>query len=149
MNPMTYTAHRPVQPATPVLCIQNLNLAPEGWRPCVEKIAEGFAEVIGAHSYCMNCGGVIEGKQGHRFDCVTMLARRMLANEPLLHAQLRATGADVYIGLETAFPDAGTAFTYIPTPHSRRPALTTCAPTPVHTSDHQPPLHIPRFLAHD
>ncbi len=106
MKPMTYTLHRNVQPDAPLFSIQNLNLAPDGWRPCVEKIADGFVEVIGEHTYCLNCGAVIEGKQGHRLACMTMVARRILANEPLLHARLRSTAADVYMRLDAVFPTA-------------------------------------------
>jgi hypothetical protein len=73
--------------------VQHLELAPEGWRLCVEKIAEGFAEVIGEHAYCLNCAGVLDGAQGHDVTCLTMVARRILANEPLLHAQHMAAQA--------------------------------------------------------
>ena len=105
-NAMNITAHRPGQTPATSFPIQNLILAPEGWRPCVEMIADGFCELIGQHLYCQICGGMILGMQGHRFDCVTMVARRILVNEPLLHAQLRATTPDVYLRLDTAFVDA-------------------------------------------
>jgi len=77
------------------LSAQHLELAPEGWRQCVEKIAEGYAEVVGGHVYCLNCDGVLQGAQGHDVHCVTMVARRMLANEPLLHAHLALDPLDV------------------------------------------------------
>jgi hypothetical protein len=86
-------AYRPVRRSAPMFHIQHLELAPEGWRLCVETIAEGLAEVIGEHAYCLNCGGVLEGAQGHDVTCLTMVARRILANEPLLHAQHKAAGA--------------------------------------------------------
>jgi hypothetical protein len=77
--------------------IKNLELAPEGWRTCVEKVAEGFAEVMGEHAYCLNCSQVVQGAQGHDITCLTMVARRILANEPLLHAQRtrRFLGVDI------------------------------------------------------
>lgn len=77
---------RSVQSVISELSAQHLELAPEGWRQCVEKIAEGYAEVVGGHVYCSNCDGVLQGAQGHDVQCVTMVARRMLANEPLIHA---------------------------------------------------------------
>jgi len=83
---MTTVAFPSVQAAISELRGQHLELAPEGWRECVEKIAEGYAEVVGGHVYCLNCDGVLQGAQGHDIHCVTMVARRMLANEPLLHA---------------------------------------------------------------
>lgn len=76
--------------STPMFHIQHLELAPEGWRLCVHRIAEGFAEVIGENAYCLNCGGVLDGKQGHDVTCLTMVARRILANEPLLHSRRKA-----------------------------------------------------------
>jgi len=79
---------RSVQSVISELSAQHLELAPEGWRQCVEKIAEGYAEVVGGHVYCLNCDGVLQGAQGHDVHCVTMVARRMLANEPLIHAHL-------------------------------------------------------------
>lgn len=79
---------RSVQSVISELNAQHLELAPEGWRQCVEKIAEGYAEVVGGHVYCLNCDGVLQGAQGHDVHCVTMVARRMLANEPLIHAHL-------------------------------------------------------------
>ncbi len=85
---MTAVTFPSVQAAISELRAQHLELAPEGWRECVEKIAEGYAEVVGGHVYCLNCDCVLQGAQGHDIHCVTMVARRMLANEPLLHARL-------------------------------------------------------------
>jgi hypothetical protein len=79
---------RSVQSVISELSAQHLEVAPEGWRQCVEKIAEGYAEVVGGHVYCLNCDGVLQGAQGHDVHCVTMVARRMLANEPLIYAHL-------------------------------------------------------------
>jgi hypothetical protein len=46
--------------------------------------------MIGEKAYCLNCGGVVDGAQGHAPTCLTMVARRILANERWLHAQQRA-----------------------------------------------------------
>lgn len=85
---MNTVDRRSVQSVISELSAQHLEVAPEGWRQCVEKIAEGYAEVVGGHLYCLNCDGVLQGAQGHDVHCVTMVARRMLANEPLIHAYL-------------------------------------------------------------
>ena len=82
--------YRPIRRSGPVSHVKHLELAPEGWRTCVKKVAEGFAELIGEHAYCLNCGCVVEGKQGHDVTCLTMVARRILTNEPLLYAQHQA-----------------------------------------------------------
>ena len=61
-----------------------LELAPRGWQPLIEIMAKGHIDTIGMHDYCQECGGIIQGMTGHRFDCSTMLARRLLTNLPLL-----------------------------------------------------------------
>lgn len=91
---MDMFALQPVQPAASMLYIQNLELAPVGWRHCVEKLAEGFSEIIGEHTYCLNCGETLSGVQGHDASCVTMLARRILTNEPFLHNCYKAASAN-------------------------------------------------------
>lgn len=93
---MNTVASRAVQSVISELSAQHLELAPEGWRQCVEKIAEGYAEVVGGHIYCLNCDGVLHGAQGHDVHCVTMVARRMLANEPLIHAHLSLDPMDSF-----------------------------------------------------
>lgn len=77
----------PVSPDPAMVPIKTLELAPEGWRLCVQRVAEGFAKVVGEDRYCLDCGNILHGAQGHDATCVTMVARRILANEPLLHAQ--------------------------------------------------------------
>jgi hypothetical protein len=84
---MDMFALQPIQPDPAMLPIMRLELAPEGWRTCVQRVAAGFAQVIGEHRHCLDCGNVVYGAQGHDATCVTMMARRILANEPLLHAQ--------------------------------------------------------------
>lgn len=82
---MDMNALRPVREGEPPLPTCSLELAPSGWRHCVEILAEGYAEIVDAQACCLNCGGMLDGAQGHEINCVTMVARRMLANEPLLH----------------------------------------------------------------
>ncbi|WP_426212443.1 hypothetical protein [Massilia sp. TWP1-3-3] len=68
----------------PLYQFNRLELAPQGWQPLIEMMAKGYVETIGMHDYCQECGGIIQGATGHRFDCSTMLARRLLTNLPLL-----------------------------------------------------------------
>jgi len=98
-----------VQHAASQFGMQHLELAPGGWRQCVEKIAEGYAEVVGEHVYCLNCGGVLQGAQGHDIDCVTMFARRMLANEALIHACSALEEHAAALGIEYTRPAAKAA----------------------------------------
>lgn len=90
---MDMFALQPIQPAASIFYIQNLELAPVGWRHCVQKLAEGFSEIIGEHTYCLNCGEPLSGVQGHDASCVTMLARRILTNEPFLQNCYKITSA--------------------------------------------------------
>jgi hypothetical protein len=85
---MNTIASQSIQSVIAELRAQNLELAPEGWRQCVEKVAEGYAEVVGGHTYCLNCDGVLHGAQGHHIHCATMVARRILANESVLQSRL-------------------------------------------------------------
>lgn len=71
--------------------ISHLELAPQGWRRCVEKVGEGFFYQDLGNNYCALCGRALNGVQGHDAACLTMVARRILANEPLLHAKRQAT----------------------------------------------------------
>jgi hypothetical protein len=77
--------------SAPVYHFNKLELAPEGSKWILEKHAEGTTELIGEHHYCQECGAIIEGagrfSTGHHVDCSTMVARRMLANLPLLLAR--------------------------------------------------------------
>lgn len=82
---MNMNALRSARPDEPPLPTRSLELAPSGWRHCVEILAEGYVEIVHAQARCLNCGGMLDGAQGHEINCVTMVARRMLANEPLLH----------------------------------------------------------------
>lgn len=86
--------------SNPAFRFNKLELAPQGWQPLIEIMAKGHVETIGMHDYCQECGGLIQGVTGHRFDCSTMLARRLLTNLPLLllrhsaHAPGAATDGD-------------------------------------------------------
>lgn len=81
----------------PLYQFNRLELAPQGWQPLIEMMAKGHVETIGMHDYCQECGGIIQGVTGHRFDCSTMLARRLLTNLPLLLRRHTAEtlGADI------------------------------------------------------
>lgn len=128
---MDMFALQPIQPAASMFYIQNLELAPVGWRHCVEKLAEGFSEIIGGHIYCLNCGETLSGVQGHDASCVTMLARRILTNEPFLHNCHKAESADADSGTAGA---GGSAAVDEPTPLSQAAfnvKLTSCFEIPV------------------
>lgn len=86
---MDMNALRVARPSESPLPTRSLELAPSGWRHCVEILAEGYAEIVNTQARCLNCGGMLDGAQGHEINCVTMVARRMLANEPLLHDESR------------------------------------------------------------
>lgn len=85
------TAGAPFTGTAPVYHFNKLQLAPIGWREMVEKMAVGHVDLIGEHSYCQECGSIIQGEGresvGHHIDCTTMRARRMLGNYPLLVAR--------------------------------------------------------------
>ena len=83
-------AYQPIGRPDPLVQAGRLEQVPESWRICVKEVAEGFAYVIDEHAYCLNCGGMSEDKEGHKVTCLTMVALRILANEPLLHAQHKA-----------------------------------------------------------
>jgi len=91
---MNTMASQSIQSVIAELRAQHLELAPEGWRQCVEKVAEGYAEVVGGHIYCLNCDGVLQGAQGHDIHCATMVARRILANESVLRSRLALDQSD-------------------------------------------------------
>jgi len=88
--------------------ISRLELAPEGWRRCVEQVAEGFFYEESGNNYCALCGRRLDGMQGHDAACLTMAARRILANEPLLHAKRQATfqAVDIEVALPATQPTA-------------------------------------------
>lgn len=106
---METTSSRSGRPVASHSSVQHLELAPGGWRQCVEKIAEGYGELIGEHVYCLNCGGVLEGAQGHDIYCVTMIARRLLANAALLDARMEVERSAANLDGEHPSPAAKAA----------------------------------------
>jgi hypothetical protein len=94
---MDISAYRPLRVAAALFHIKSLELAPEGWRRCVEHVAEGFSHKECAKEFCILCGRELDGAQGHDVMCLTMVARRILANEPLLHAQRKGESPSIDI----------------------------------------------------
>jgi hypothetical protein len=126
---MDTSTYRPLRMAAALFHITSLELAPKGWRRCVEHVAAGVSRKDDDKDLCLLCGKQLDGVQGHDAGCLTMIARRILANEPLLHAQRLATQADVDI--DTTRGDAGAAI-----PPRSKPSRSTNG------------YVIPRFLAH-
>lgn len=73
-----------ISAAAALFHMRHLELAPEGWRTCVDRVAQGIFDQRKEKTYCALCGGEIQGLTGHQPSCLTMVARRILANEPLL-----------------------------------------------------------------
>lgn len=85
-----------------------LELAPEGWRACMEKIAAGFAEVVKNEAVCLLCGGTLHRGVGHTLECLTMRARRMIIAEVALRARFEAEPphwSEVYRPLPVRYVD--------------------------------------------
>jgi hypothetical protein len=69
---------------------RHMEVAPEGWRACVEAVAKGYTFHEGVIAFCGFCGNELlaaghgedghgDGSgEGHDIDCLTMRARRML-----------------------------------------------------------------------
>jgi hypothetical protein len=87
---MDMLAYRSVATTAAVFHMRHLELAPEGWRACVERVAQGLADTAGEKAFCLLCGGELQGIAGHDVGCLTMVARRILANEPLLIERYKA-----------------------------------------------------------
>lgn len=129
---MDTSACRPLRMAAALFHIKSLEWAPEGWRRCVEHVAKGFAHNADGKDFCVLCHQQLDGAQGHDVTCLTMVARRILTNEPLLHAQRKATE---FIGMSV---DAVHATKEEAHAAEQRPSLA----QPVHS------YTIPRFLKH-
>jgi hypothetical protein len=97
---MDMLAYRSIVAAAAVFHMRHLELAPEGWRTCVERVAQGLTDLDGEKAFCLLCGGELQGAAGHEISCITMLARRILANEPLLLEQYKAQMALQYVALD-------------------------------------------------
>jgi hypothetical protein len=112
---MDISAYRPLRVAAALFHIKSLELAPEGWRRCVEHVAEGFSHKESDKDFCILCGRELEGAQGHDVTCLTMVARRILANEPLLLAQRKAEFPGVDLDAAHAAIDEALTSTQRPT----------------------------------
>ncbi|WP_440964031.1 hypothetical protein ACL58G_29465 [Massilia sp. GER05] len=97
---MDMLAYRSVAAAAAVFHMRYLELAPEGWRTCVERVAHGLCDQDGEKAFCLLCGGELQGVAGHDISCLTMVARRILANEPLLLERYKAQMALHYVALD-------------------------------------------------
>jgi hypothetical protein len=67
----------------------------------VDRVAQGIFDKGREKTYCVLCGGEIEGPVGHQPDCLTMMARRILANEPLLVERYKSKLALEQIALDS------------------------------------------------
>jgi hypothetical protein len=83
---MDMLAYRSIAVAAAVFHMRHLELAPE--------------DLDGEKAYCLLCGGELQGAAGHHISCITMMARRILANEPLLLEQYKAQMALQYVALD-------------------------------------------------
>ena len=81
---MPLSEYRSIPAAAALFHMRHLELAPEGWRICVDRVAQGIFDHGKGKTYCVLGGGEIQGPVGHHLGCLTMVARRILANEPLL-----------------------------------------------------------------
>ena len=97
---MDMLAYRSIEAAAAVFQMRHLELAPEGWRTCVERVAQGLCDQDGEKAFCLLCGGELQGVAGHDISCLTMVARRILANEPLLLERYKAQMALQYVALD-------------------------------------------------
>jgi hypothetical protein len=93
---MDISSYRKLRTATTDIHISSLEIAPQGWRHCVDYIAEGISHWNHDRDFCVLCEMPLDGAQGHDATCLTMVARRILANEPLLRTHC-----------EMAVPDEG------------------------------------------
>jgi hypothetical protein len=98
---MPLSEYRSIPAAAALFQMRHLELAPEGWRTCVDRVAQGIFDKGREKTYCVLCGGEIEGPVGHQPDCLTMMARRILANEPLLVERYKSKLALEQIALDS------------------------------------------------
>ena len=103
---MDMLAYRSIAANAAVFHMRHLELAPEGWRVCVERVAQGLADTDGEKAFCLLCGGELQGTAGHDIGCLTMVARRILANEPLLLEQYKAQVALHSVAFDDVAKDA-------------------------------------------
>lgn len=98
---MSLSEYRSVPAAAAMFQMRHLELAPEGWRICVDRVAQGIFDKDEEKTYCVLCGGEVQGSAGHQLGCLTMVARRILANEPLLVERYKSQLALEYIALDS------------------------------------------------
>jgi hypothetical protein len=87
---MPLSEYRSISAAAALCHMRHLELAPEGWRACVDRVAQGIVDQGKEKSYCVLCKSEIQGILGHHTSCLTMIARRIIANEPLLVERYKA-----------------------------------------------------------
>lgn len=97
---MPLSKYRSISAAAALFQMRHLELAPEGWRICVDRVAQGIFDKGDERTYCVLCGGEIQGSVGHQPDCLTMVARRVLANEPFLVERYKSQLALEQIALD-------------------------------------------------
>jgi hypothetical protein len=97
---MSLSEYRSTSAAAALFQMRHLELAPEGWRACVDRVAQGIVNQGKEKTYCVLCGSEIQGIVGHHTSCLTMIARRILANEPLLVERYKSQLALEQIALE-------------------------------------------------
>ena len=54
---MDMLAYRSIAAAAALFHMRHLELAPEGWRTCVERVAQGLCDQDGEKAFCLLCGG--------------------------------------------------------------------------------------------
>lgn len=101
---MPLSQYRSISAAVALFQMRHLELAPEGWRICVDRIAQGIFNKGEGKTYCVLCGGEIQGLVGHQPGCLTMVARRVLSNEPLLVERYKSQLALEHIALNSIGP---------------------------------------------
>lgn len=87
---MPLSEYRSSFAAAALFQMRHLELAPEGWRICVDRVAQGIFDKSKEKTYCVLCETEIRGSAGHQPGCLTMVARRILTNEPLLVERYKA-----------------------------------------------------------
>lgn len=97
---MPLSEYRSISAAAALFQMRHLELAPEGWRSCVDRVAQGIFDKDKEKTYCVLCGDEIQGPVGHQPSCLTMVARRILANEPLLVERYKSQLALEQIALD-------------------------------------------------
>jgi hypothetical protein len=80
----------PVSASGAPLVPLRLELAVQGWRECMQAVAQGFASLDRGIVLCDICGCELERGTGHAVNCLTLLARRMIEIDTALRPAGRA-----------------------------------------------------------